>query len=191
MIRLGTTVARLKLKGIDGGPHKRWNMWFNSTLREKPYLGLTCLWSLQRCSFPRETLDICTGAAWLSSARVVRCWVKSYNERNPCYQLLLRKKALWWDCLGNQEEGGDDVKSAWSLCLGQHTCYNGQYKGLLNRKMELIPESWSKFRLRSATRPHEVEIASNRISERCGEYVLGPCTHRPSHHESCLYPKSS
>ena len=23
------------------------------------------------------------GAAWLSSARVVRCWVKSRNERNP------------------------------------------------------------------------------------------------------------
>ncbi len=28
-----------------------------------------------------------TGAAWLSSARVVRCWVKSRNERNP-YPLL-------------------------------------------------------------------------------------------------------
>jgi hypothetical protein len=25
-----------------------------------------------------------TGGAWLSSARVVRCWVKSRNERNPC-----------------------------------------------------------------------------------------------------------
>ncbi len=24
-----------------------------------------------------------TGTAWLSSARVVRCWVKSRNERNP------------------------------------------------------------------------------------------------------------
>ena len=28
-----------------------------------------------------------SGAAWLSSARVVRCWVKSRNERNPCHQL--------------------------------------------------------------------------------------------------------
>ena len=28
-----------------------------------------------------------TDAAWLSSARVVRCWVKSRNERNPCDQL--------------------------------------------------------------------------------------------------------
>ena len=28
-----------------------------------------------------------TGGAWLSSARVVRCWVKSRNERNPCLVL--------------------------------------------------------------------------------------------------------
>jgi hypothetical protein len=28
-----------------------------------------------------------TGVAWPSSARVVRCWVKSRNERNP-YRLL-------------------------------------------------------------------------------------------------------
>ena len=32
-----------------------------------------------------------TGAAWLSSARVVRCWVKSRNERNPYDQLPARK----------------------------------------------------------------------------------------------------
>ena len=34
-----------------------------------------------------------TGAAWLSSARVVRCWVKSRNERNhyPLLPLLCRK----------------------------------------------------------------------------------------------------
>ena len=24
----------------------------------------------------------------------------------------------------------------------------------------------------------------------CGEYVPGPCTHRPSRHLSCLHPKS-
>src|SRR5574342_1303072 len=39
--RLGSTAARLKLKGIDGGPHKRWSMWFNSTQRAEPYLVLT------------------------------------------------------------------------------------------------------------------------------------------------------
>ena len=30
----------MKLKGIDGGPHKRRNMWFNSMIREEPYLDL-------------------------------------------------------------------------------------------------------------------------------------------------------
>ena len=25
--------------------------------------------------------------------------------------------------------------------------------------------------------------------QRCGEYVPGPCTHRPSHHESWQHPK--
>ena len=40
--RLGSTVARLKLKGIDGDPHKRWMMWINSMQREKPYPALTC-----------------------------------------------------------------------------------------------------------------------------------------------------
>ncbi len=34
--------------------------------------------------------DTSTGAAWLSSARAVRCWVKSRNERNP-YPLLVSK----------------------------------------------------------------------------------------------------
>ncbi len=42
--RLGSTVARLKLKGIDGDPHKRWSMWLNSIQREEPYLDLTCKW---------------------------------------------------------------------------------------------------------------------------------------------------
>ncbi len=32
----------MKLKGIDGGPHKRWSMWFNSMQSEEPYQGLTC-----------------------------------------------------------------------------------------------------------------------------------------------------
>ena len=31
----------MKLKGIDGGPHKRWSMGFNSMIREEPYQGLT------------------------------------------------------------------------------------------------------------------------------------------------------
>ena len=81
MLRLGSTVARLKLKGIDGGPHKRWSMWFNSMQRAEPYLGLNCSGPSERSDFSFGSC--CRGAAWLSSARVVRCWVKSRNERNP------------------------------------------------------------------------------------------------------------
>ena len=58
------------------------------------------------------------------------------------------------------------------------------------REGELIPKSRSQFGLESATRLHEVGIASNRGSARRGEYVPGPCTHRPSHHGSQLYRKS-
>ncbi len=59
--RLGSMVARLKLKGIDGGPHKRWSMWLNSRLRAKPYPGLdmhglvggnaddAARWNVHRC----------------------------------------------------------------------------------------------------------------------------------------------
>jgi len=85
------------------------------------------------------------------------------------------------------EEGGDDVKSSWPLCPGLHTCYNGRYKALQTREREPIAKSRSQFGLESATRLHEAGIASNRRSARCGEYVPGSCTHRPSHHESGLY----
>ena len=36
-------VHAVKLKGIDGDPHKRWSMWFNSKQREEPYQVLTSL----------------------------------------------------------------------------------------------------------------------------------------------------
>ena len=64
----------------------------------------------------------------------------------------------------NREEGVDDVKSAWPLCLGLHTRYNGRYKEQPTREGEPIPKSRSQSRLESATRLHEVGIASNRES---------------------------
>src|SRR5579863_2829026 len=105
VVRLGSTVARLKLKGIDGDPHKQRSVWFNSKQREEPYQGLTCPCTSER-SLSLRGED--TGAAWLSSARAVRCWVKSRNERNPCCRLELSGETA----ASNAEEGGDDVKSA-------------------------------------------------------------------------------
>ncbi len=57
-------------------------------------------------------------------------------------------------------------------------------RGKRSREVEQNPENMSQFRLQAATRLHEVGIASNRRSACCGEYVPGPCTHRPSHHGS-------
>ena len=45
----------MKLKGIDGGPHKRRNMWFNSMIREEPYPGLNCRRIVQRWLSPLWT----------------------------------------------------------------------------------------------------------------------------------------
>ena len=46
------------------------------------------------------------------------------------------------------------------------------------------PKNRPQFRLLAETRQHEVGVASKRRSAYCVEYVLGPCTHRPSRHES-------
>src|SRR4030081_3561550 len=107
-----------------------------------------------------------TGGAWLSSARVVRCWVKSRNERNPRSMLPARNGGDSWETAGvNSEEGGDDVKSSCPLCLGLHTCYYGSDNELRYREVERISKSSSQLGLGSATRPHEVGVASNRRSE--------------------------
>ena len=164
-------------------------MWFNSKQREEPYQGLTSAENSRETVCPSERCK--TGGAWLSSARVVRCWVKSRNERNPCPMLPASKVGHSSETAGDDpEEGGDDVKSAWPLCPGLHTCYNGRYRGMQSREVERISKSRSQFGLQSATRLREVGIASNRRSAYCGEYVPGPCTHRPSRHESLLHPKS-
>ena len=87
------------------------------------------------------------------------------------------------------EEGGDDVKSAWPLCPGRHTCYNACHNGTLSREVEQIPKKQAQFGLQAAIRLHEAGIASNGASSRRREYVPGPCTHRPSSAESGERPK--
>ena len=105
------------------------------------------------------------GAAWLSSARAVRCWVKSRNERNPWGQLPASNVGdSGLTARASEEEGGDDVKSSWPLRPGLHTCYNGRYSGEQHSNVKRILQSRSQFGLGSATRPYEVGIASNRAS---------------------------
>ena len=155
----------MKLKGIDGGPHKRRNMWFNSMIR--------------------DLRGLCEGAAWLSSARAVRCRLKCHNERNPRPQLPSgRAGHSGGTAAARCEEGGDDVKSARPLRPGLHTCYNGAHRGMAACKCVRI----YKTPLSSdwGLQPDPTKLDSLVIAHQPwrGEYVPGPCTHRPSSHES-------
>ena len=133
--------------------------------------------------------DSCRGAAWLSSARAVRCRLKCHNERNPYRQLLTGEAEDSVETAGaSREEGGDDVKSARPLRPGRHTCYNGRYRGKLPgdrmRISKACPSSDWSLQLDS-TKLDSLVIAHQPWR---GEYVPGPCTHRPSSHGSwgCL-----
>ena len=84
----------------------------------------------------------------------------------------------------NEEEGGDDVKSVWPLRPGLHTCYNAQYNEMRYREVEQIyktgPSSDWSLQL-DCMKPESLVIED----QPClGEYVPGPCTHRPSRHGS-------
>ena len=136
-------------------------MWFNSMIRD----NLTRAQTLQEgCLKGCPSTDLRRGAAWLSSARAVRCRLKCHNERNPYRQLPTGKAGDSGGTAGAScEEGGDDVKSARPLRPGRHTCYNGRYSGKPPGDREQ-PESLSQFGLESATRLHEAGFASNRAS---------------------------
>src|ERR671916_1843585 len=168
MCRLGSTAARLKLKGIDGGPHKRWSMWFNSTQREEPYLGLTCAGNPPETGGPLRSPR--TGAAWLSSARVVRCWVKSRNERNP-HPMLPAGPCGAGHSWGTARASGRKVGMtssrhgpyAWGYT---HATMDAQTNGYRSREVEAIRQRRPQLGLQAATRLHEREIASNRRSAK-------------------------
>ena len=135
-----------------------------------------------------ETLlssDTGGGAAWLSSARAVRCRLKCHNERNPHSRLPSGYAGHSGDtAIVRCEEGGDDVKSARPLRPGLHTCYNGRYRGQPLREQEpilkaVLSSDWS-------LQPDSTKLDSLVIAHQPwrGEYGPGPCTHRPSSHES-------
>ena len=125
------------------------------------------------------------GAAWLSSARAVRCRLKCHNERNPCRQLPSRDGGhSGGTAVARREEGGDDVKSARPLRPGLHTCYNGGHSELLHGDVRRICKS--PLSSDRSLQPDSVRLDSLVIAHQPwrGEYVPGPCTHRPSSHES-------
>ena len=96
---------------------------FDTNQRTSPSLDMQASSSVEIWSVRKK---VCTGAAWLSSARSVRSALKWDNERNPYLLLYVSGETASID-IG--EEGGADVKSSCRLCLGLHTCYNGLYRG--------------------------------------------------------------
>ena len=126
----------------------------------------------------------------MSSARAVRCRLKCHNERNPHPRLPSDYAGHSGDtAIVRCEEGGDDVKSARPLRPGLHTCYNGRYRGQPLREQEpilkaVLSSDWS-------LQPDSTKLDSLVIAHqpRRGEYVPGPCTHRPSSHGSRGYLK--
>ena len=152
--------------------------------REEPYQGLT--WA--GCSW-RRGLPIFwgwfTGGAWLSSARVVRCWVKSRNERNPCLML----PALW---VGTHERLPGLTRRKVGMTSNHHALYAQGFTHatmVSTTRCEPVRVSESlKANLSSdwglQLDPMKSESLVIADQQCCGEYVPGPCTHRPSRHES-------
>ena len=131
-----------------------------------------------------------TGGAWLSSARVVRCWVKSRNERNPCPMLpAIRSGTHGRLPVTNRRKVG--------MMSSHHAPYVQGYtratmvdtegsqraSGSQSQKIYRSPD-WS-LQLDSM-KSESLVIADQHC---CGEYVPGSCTHRPSHHGSLLHQK--
>ncbi len=121
----------------------------------------------------------------MSSARVVRCWVKSRNERNPRPVLPARNGGDSQETAGvNSEEGGDDVKSSCPSVLGFTRATMAGTEGCNIAR-------WSESQKASLSSdwglqldPMKSESLVIADQQCCGEYVPGPCTHRPSSHES-------
>ena len=121
----------------------------------------------------------------------MKCWVKSRNERNPYPCLPASHVGNSRETAGDKpEEGGDDVKSSWPLCPGLQTCYNGYYRVLQYREVELIMKDnlSSDCRLQLAYMKLESLVIGGQLHS--GEFVPEPCTHRPSSHERGGHPKS-
>ena len=130
-----------------------------------------------------------TGAAWLSSARVVRCRVKSHNERNPYPQLPAngtlgglpvsnrRKVGMTSSPHGLYAQGCTRATMAWT---------GGREPARGSQSRKARPSSDRRLQL-ACVKLESLVIAGQ---QHRGECVPEPCTHRPSSHEREGRPKS-
>ena len=152
MGHLGSILARVKLKGIGGGAHKRWRLRFNWIQRRERWnilsivhveptaqiesLVWNVIWIIPSSNLTRDDgrmrvrlkvlPDKPRAAAWPSSARIVRRAVKSVNERDPHHMLLIFCPQEMHSCetAGDKpEEGVGDGRSVWRESSGLHAAY--------------------------------------------------------------------
>ena len=133
----------------------------------------------------------CTGAAWLSSVRAVRCLVKSTNERNP-FGMLPAGNA------GNSSQTACSRKRKVGMTSSQYGPYaQGCTRATMTYTERRKTARWSKSQrvclssdwgLQPDPMKSDLLVTAHQLRRR--ECVPGPCTHRPSHHESRLHPKS-
>ena len=98
-----------------------------------------------------------TGVAWPSSARVVRCLVKSINERNPYGLLYFSGQTAPVTGRKGGMMSGQYYPYIWGY---KHATMAGT-KGCQVARRSKSHQSRSQFGLQAETRLHEVGIASN------------------------------
>ena len=124
-----------------------------------------------------------TGAAWLSSARVVRCRVKSHNERNPYLQLRPARGTLEGLPVLNRRKAGMTSSPHGLYVRGctRATMVSTERSDGASRSQPRKSRPSSDRRLQLAcVKPESLVIAGQ---QHRGECVPEPCTHRPSSHE--------
>ena len=133
----------------------------------------------------------CTGAAWLSSVRAVRCLVKSTNERNPFDPLPSGKAGNSGHTAGLRERKVGMTSSQYGPYI--QGCTRATMAGTEGSKTA----RWSQSHRAGLSSdrglqpdPVKSDLLVTAYQLRRRECVPGPCTHRPSHHESRLHPKS-
>ena len=132
-----------------------------------------------------------TGGAWLSSARVVRCWVKSHNERNPYpYLPAVRPGTIRGLPVTNRRKVRTTSSHHAPYVLGYTHATMAGTKGCKTARSSESHKTGLSSDCSLQLDYMKLELLVNANQLRCVEYVPGPCTHRPSHHESQKYPTS-
>ena len=121
-----------------------------------------------------------TGGAWLSSVRVVKCWVKSRNERNPhlfvAFILLTKGTAIakW-----RKERMKSSQYAPYTSGYTLDTMALTKSSNFVRTSKSQKQSPSSDCRLKLVDMKLELQVIVGQLYN--GEYVLGFYTYRTSH----------